>query len=95
MIRAYDNKEKLILADLVEEQARKKIYAVITMMTMLICMVLIFLFFRIRSYNQKLNVINKKVAQQNKLLAEAIRQCAKDVPNYDRPFVAILCPEES
>ena len=31
----------------------------------------------------------------HKLLAEAIRQCAKDVPNYDRPFVAILCPEES
>ena len=31
----------------------------------------------------------------HKLLAEAIRQCAKDFPNYDRPFVAILCPEES
>ncbi len=71
MIRAYDSKEKMMMADLVEEQARKKTYAMLAIMTMLVCLVLWLLFFRIRSYNQKLNTINKKVAQKNKLLAEA------------------------
>lgn len=31
----------------------------------------------------------------HKILAEATRQCAKDSPNYDRPLVALLCPEGS
>ncbi|CAM9491960.1 unnamed protein product [Ectocarpus sp. 12 AP-2014] len=28
------------------------------------------------------------------ILGEAIRQCSKDSPNLDRPFVGVLCPEE-
>ncbi|CAM9982631.1 unnamed protein product, partial [Ectocarpus fasciculatus] len=28
------------------------------------------------------------------IFGEAIRQCSKDSPNYDRPFVEVLCPEE-
>ena len=29
----------------------------------------------------------------HQILAEATRQCSKDEPNYDRPFVNLLCPE--
>ncbi|CAM9196585.1 unnamed protein product [Laminaria digitata] len=29
----------------------------------------------------------------HQILAEATRQCSKDKPNYDRPFVNLLCPE--
>ncbi|CAM9737497.1 unnamed protein product [Ectocarpus sp. 4 AP-2014] len=28
------------------------------------------------------------------IFGEAIRQCSKDSPNFDRPFVGVLCPEE-
>lgn len=28
------------------------------------------------------------------VFGEAIRQCSKDAPNYDRPFVSVMCPPE-
>ncbi|CAN0082397.1 unnamed protein product [Ectocarpus sp. 6 AP-2014] len=28
------------------------------------------------------------------IFGEAIRQCSKDSPNFDRPFVGVMCPEE-
>ena len=30
----------------------------------------------------------------HQVLAEAIRQCSKDEPNYDQPWVEELCPPE-
>lgn len=31
----------------------------------------------------------------HQFLAEAIRQCAKDSPNYDQAWVEVLCPDAS
>eukprot|EP00904_Undaria_pinnatifida_P002403 jgi/Undpi1/12163/HiC_scaffold_5.g01839.m1 len=31
----------------------------------------------------------------NQILGDAIRQCAKDSPNYDQPWVGVLCPEDA
>lgn len=28
----------------------------------------------------------------HRILAEAVRQCSKDCPNYDHPWVELLCP---
>lgn len=30
----------------------------------------------------------------NLVLGEAVRQCSKDSPNYDRPLVEVVCPPE-
>lgn len=71
IIREYNDNEKTMIADLTEEQASKKVYSMLAIMTMFVSLVLGFLFFRIRSYNQELNTVNEKVEQKNKLLIEA------------------------
>eukprot|EP00752_Nemacystus_decipiens_P008410 g7520.t1 len=32
--------------------------------------------------------------EYNLVLGETIRQCSKDMPNYDRPLVSVLCPPD-